>query len=136
MKKKTFIDAGVLIAAARGTNSIAAEALKILDDPEREFASSLFVKLEVLPKSIYNKRQAEVEFYEAFFDAVSYWADELDILVNNAYEEALISGLSALDALHVAAAMLVGADELITIEKAGKPIHRTTSIAVVSIQPS
>lgn len=134
--KKTFIDAGVLIAAARGTSDVAAEAMKVLDDPNRVFASSIFVRLEVIPKSIYNKRQPEAQFYEAFFAVVSYWANDLDALVNNAYDEAKTFGLSALDALHVAAAKQVGADELVTTEKVSMPIHRTQSIAVVSIQTS
>jgi hypothetical protein len=53
MSKKllTFIDAGVLIAAARGTGIKALKAFSVLDDPSREFASSLFVQLEVLPKA-------------------------------------------------------------------------------------
>jgi hypothetical protein len=50
--KRTFIDTGVLIAAARGQNDFAARAMAILDDPNREFASSIFVKLEVLPKAM------------------------------------------------------------------------------------
>jgi hypothetical protein len=38
-----------------------------------------------------------------------------------------------MDALHVAAAVLVGATEFITNEKPEKSIHRTKSIQVVSI---
>lgn len=74
----TFIDSGVLIAAARGEGEIAERALQILEDNQREFASSLFLNLEVLPKAIYNKRTSEIEFYEEYFDAVSYWAIEID----------------------------------------------------------
>jgi hypothetical protein len=43
----TFVDAGMLIAAARGRSAISAEAIAILDDPERSFASSEFIRLEV-----------------------------------------------------------------------------------------
>lgn len=64
--KRTFIDTGVLIAAARGQNDVAAKAMAILDDPNREFASSIFVKLEVLSKAIYNQKMAEAAFYQAF----------------------------------------------------------------------
>lgn len=39
-----------------------------------------------------------------------------------------------LDALHVAAALNVGAEELITTEKRGRPLHRTMGILVRSIQ--
>lgn len=53
-RKKTFLDAGVLISAARGTDGMALQALEILDDTNRAFVSSIFVKLEVLPKAIYS----------------------------------------------------------------------------------
>lgn len=131
--KRTYVDAGVLIAAARGRAPIAARAFEILDDPDREFAASIFLKLEVLPKAIYHKNLPEVEFYEAFFNAVTHWADSLDIIAENAYREACDSGLAALDALHVAAAVSVGSAELVTGEKPDKPIHRIQSIQVVSI---
>ena len=57
----TFIDAGVLIAAARGTEIGTAMALQVLRDPNREFVSSLFLKLAVLPKAIYSQRIEESE---------------------------------------------------------------------------
>ncbi|URD51511.1 PIN domain-containing protein [Chroococcidiopsis sp. CCNUC1] len=130
----TFLDSGVLIAAARGEGAIAQRALAILRDPNRDFASSIFLKLEVLPKAIYNSRNSEVRFYEAYFDAVSYWAENIDQIIQNAYREVSESGLGAMDALHVAAAVLVGAEEFITNEKLEKSIHRTESIPVISIR--
>ncbi|AMW26898.1 hypothetical protein [Arthrospira platensis] len=69
---RTFIDAGVLIYAARGQNEIAELALQVLEDDRREFASNIFVKLEVLPKAIYNQQSSEIKFYETFFQAVTY----------------------------------------------------------------
>jgi hypothetical protein len=72
------VDAGVLIAAARGRADVATHAMKILDDPDREFVASPFLKLEVLPKAVYEKRQAEVEFYETFFNAVTFWAESVN----------------------------------------------------------
>src|SRR5262249_3564214 len=130
----TFVDAGVLIAAARGKTDVSARAMAILDDPDRTFASSDFVRLEVLPKALFNKRSDEAEFYIAFFDAVAHWPDRTDAVVRRAYEVAAQFGLAALDALHVAAAMSVGAEELVTTEKRGKPLHRTTGVLVRSIQ--
>jgi len=130
---RTFIDSGVLIAAARGEGEIAEKALAILQDPNRELASSIFLKLEVLPKAIYNHRTSEVRFYEEYFDEVSYWATEINQIIQNAYREVSESGLGAMDALHVAAAVSVSAVELITNEKPEKSIHRTKSIQVISI---
>lgn len=131
--KLTFIDAGVLIAAARGEGEVAAKALIILDDPEREFASSDLVKLEVLPKAVYHQNLAEVKFYETFFGSVTQWAKFSEELLTVAHEEACRTGLAAIDALHVAAAASVNAVELITTERLEKPIHRTTVVKVVSI---
>ncbi|CCI22179.1 MULTISPECIES: hypothetical protein [Microcystis] len=42
-------------------------------------------------------------------------------------------GLAAMDALHVAAALQIQADELITTEKPTKPMHRVREIQIVSI---
>ncbi len=50
IRKRTFIDAGVLIAAARGEDDPSISALEILDDPSREFVSSPFIELECFPR--------------------------------------------------------------------------------------
>jgi len=133
---RTYIDAGVLITAARGVAPIAIKALEVLDDPNREFVSSVFLQLEVLPKAMYYGNEAEAEFYKTFFDAVIHWADSLDRIVQEAFREACRSGLAAIDALHVASAATLGADELVTTERAEKAIHRTSLVRVVSITPS
>jgi hypothetical protein len=52
---RTFIDSGVLVFAARSTDEYSERALAILDDRNREFASSLFIQLEVLPKVAENQ---------------------------------------------------------------------------------
>ena len=66
---KTFPDAGVLIASARGASEVAQKALFLLDNPERQLITSLFVRLEVLPKPTYNHQVHEVEFYNRFFNS-------------------------------------------------------------------
>ncbi|MBD6619206.1 hypothetical protein FNW02_26110 [Komarekiella sp. 'clone 1'] len=75
-RKKTYIDSGVLLTAFGGIHSISIRANSILNDENREFVSSQFVKLEVLPKAIYHQQQDETDFYEPFFSAVSYWATD------------------------------------------------------------
>jgi predicted nucleic acid-binding protein len=129
---KTFIDSGVLIAAARGQGSTSLRAVEVLDDPNREFVSSPFLKLEVLPKAIYNQRKGETQFYEAYFSVVGHYVTDLEQVLLKGDQEARQS-LGAMDALHVAAAVLAGATELITTEKPDKSIHRTRSIQVISI---
>jgi len=111
---RTFLDAGVLIAAVRGQEDEAARALAILEAPERSFIASDFLKMEVLPKAIYYQRPAEVALYERFFSK----ADLIPVsaaLVTQAYTEACTFGLSALDALHVTVAKAGGAEELASI---------------------
>jgi predicted nucleic acid-binding protein len=125
------VDAGVLIAAAKGKDDMALRAMHILDDPDREFASSAFIRLEVSPKAIHNKRVWEAEFYRDYFDHVSCWADDFAALLEQAYEKAASYGLSAMDSIHVASAISTSSEELVTTEKPGKPIHRVTEIRVV-----
>lgn len=110
--------------------------MEILRDPESSFASSPYVVLEVFPKASFHRRQEELAFYEGFFEAVRYWAPSSKSLMQDAIKVASRAGLSALDALHVAAALAVGADELVTSEKPGKPVHRVQGITVRTIHPS
>ena len=110
--------------------------MTVLGDPERQFASSAFVRLEVEPKAAYEGRDAEARFYGAFFDHVVRWAPVTPDLVETALVHARTFGLSALDALHVAAALAIQCDELVTSEAPSKPIFRVDLIPVVSIHPS
>jgi predicted nucleic acid-binding protein len=129
----TFIDSGVLVTAARGVEELSNKALEILESSDREFASSEFIKLEVLPKTIYYGQNAEAEFYETYFSAVTHWANNIEKITQDGYDIACEHGLAAMDALHIAAAILVGAEEFITTEKPTKPMYRVTSIKVVSL---
>jgi len=129
----SFIDSGILIAAARGNSPRAQLALDILADSDRVFGSSIFIKLEVLPKSVCYKQTLESEFYEAFFQGVTHWMSELETLTQSAYQLACTYGLSGLDALNVAAAILLEADEFITTEKSTKPMYRVPDIQFVTV---
>ncbi|MBN3962511.1 hypothetical protein [Nostoc sp. NMS8] len=53
--------------------------------------------------------------------------------MQNASEIACTYGLAAMDALHVAAALQIKADQMITTEKPTKPMHRVTKIQIISI---
>ena len=133
--KLTFVDASVLIAAARGKDEIASKAFEILDDPNRQFFSSDFLKLEVLPKAVYFHNETEKEFYNTFFDSIARWENISDELVENAFNEACKVGLSAIDALHISMAKAAKADEFITAEKDTKPFFRVSDIAITTIRP-
>jgi len=130
---RTFLDAGVLIAASRGTGPSYRKAMEILDDGERSFIASPFVRLEVLPKALFHQRHSEAAFYESYFEAVDLWVGPDRALLEEAGRVATRFGLAALDALHVASAMLAGADELVTSERPTRPIHRVSGLSVRSI---
>lgn len=133
---RTFVDSGVLIAAARGTDEVAAKAFEVLDDPQRMFITSDFIRLEVLPKAAYHNNHDELEFYKAFFQDAQRTIRASKTLVLQAHEEACDCGLSAMDALHVAAAKIGKSAELITTEKPSKPLFRVAGIAVKTIRPN
>lgn len=57
----------------------------------------------------------------------------MERIVEVAEGVAVQHGLNALDALHVAAAITLGADELVTTEKPAKPIYRVNSVRVVPL---
>jgi predicted nucleic acid-binding protein len=130
---RTYLDSGVLIAAARGVDKRSRAAMEVLDDPDREFASSVFVELEILPKALYQKQADEAEFYRTYLAAVQYAPDNVAAVLTEALAVAETFGLNALDAIHVAAANATGAEELITTEQSSKPIFRVRSLRVVEL---
>jgi len=131
-RKRTFLDANVLINAFRGTGKTAAESIALLQDDTREFVTSDFLRLELLPKARYHQNQLEVEFYERFFQAATVITPSSESLVASADAEAMTAGLGAVDALHVAAAKATGAEELITAERPTSPLFRTKDLKITS----
>jgi hypothetical protein len=124
----------VLIAAFRGKDAISASAMEVLDDPDRDILVSDFLRLEVLPKPIYQGNLEEVAFYEAVLNAAVEnlgWREEV---TEQAMELATRYGLSAIDAIHVSAALLGAADEFVTAEKPTKPFFRVREMPVISIR--
>ena len=130
---RTFLDAGVLIAAFRSRNTVSTPALTLLDDPGRVFVTSDYVRLEVLPKPLYFRRHTEAEFYEAFFAAAEF-VEASPTLVSAAFEEARRAGLGAVDALHVAAAKRASVEEFITVERPTRPVFRIAGLTVRTLE--
>lgn len=95
--KPTFVDADVLIAAAKGTEELSAPALAVLEDPGRSFVCSVYLKLEVLPIAAFFGRTEVVAFYEEFFDAVTHWVSSSPELSQRALNLACRHGLGAMD---------------------------------------
>jgi predicted nucleic acid-binding protein len=121
----TFIDASVLIAAFRGDEPIRSQALAILADGARRFVSSEFLELETIPKPTFYNRPNEIQWLRRFFDSKSTFpVPSYLALVALAQKKACQYGLSAIDALHLAAALEAGCDELVTTEKRERAFGR------------
>jgi predicted nucleic acid-binding protein len=106
-----------------------------LFDPGREYVTSDYVRLELAPHATYNKRLDEVAFYETFFKATIRTIPTSKSLLDLAMDLGCTTGVTGIDAIHVACAIFAGAEELVTAEKPTKPIYRTTAVKVVSINP-
>ncbi len=126
--KRTYLDSSVLIQAVQGVDG--QKTVAILEDPDREFVAATFLKLELLPQPRFHRRKAEVAFLEAFFARVANWCEASEDLVAAALVEAAAVPLSAVDAIHVAAAKRLKADEFITAERPGKPLHKVRGLRV------
>jgi predicted nucleic acid-binding protein len=128
--KRTYVDGSVLLRAARGSSELSEPAIELLCDVEREFVSSVLVRLEVIPRA---KQGGEVEFYETFFRQVAIWAPMDPYLLITSVEEARNSGLGPLEAIHVVLAASTGCHELVTAEKPDAPIFSTKRVSIRGI---
>ena len=130
----TFLDASVLIAAHRGATRERELALALVKDRNRSFVASPFLYLETVPKAACFNRTSELSFYRTYFDdKVAISIEDLREMTNLARQEAESCGLGALDALHVAAAYLAEAEELVTLERPGSAIYRASRVRVVHL---
>jgi predicted nucleic acid-binding protein len=129
---RTFLDTGVLLSAWK-RETLSAAALTIMAGDHREFYSSQIVRLELLPKPRFEKRSDEVRFYENYFSG-TIACEPLSIELGNEAEAlAARYGLSAADALQIAAAIRLGVEEFYTSEKPGKPMFRVKELKVISL---
>ena len=104
-----------------------------MEDGTREFFTSEAVKLELLPKPTFEKRRAEVEFYNAHFSdaeasepfSAELGRDALSWPKNSAWPRWTPCIWPRPSAR--------AADEFITSESPGKPVFRVAGIKVVSL---
>jgi len=130
----TYVDSSVLISVATERGPLVVEATKILDDPDRTFASSAYVKMEVYPAARRNRRRNEIAVYDRFFrEAVFPGPRSYERAAELAVEIMSGHSVSPLDALHIATALQMGARELVTLEKPGRGICKTGLIDVISL---
>ena len=104
-KTKTFLDANVLMAAYQGEDDLCKKAMRILEDAEREFIVSDYLRLEVLPKPTFYRLTEEVEFMQAFLDIASIQVISNPAITNQAIRLACRYDLHPLDALHAGTAL-------------------------------
>lgn len=133
MPKRTYLDSNVLVAAWRGKDQAGTKAMEVLDDPGRALVVSDAVRLEVMPKPLYERQEGESAFYEAIFAQAERAAWHLPTL-QQAHELAQRHGIAAMDAIHVATAIACHVDELVSAEKPTKPMFRITEIPVRSLR--
>jgi predicted nucleic acid-binding protein len=122
-----------LIAAFRGESDIAFRALEVLDDSERQFVISDYLRLEVLPKPTFLGRHEEVLFMRTFLEEAAEDVPSSQEVTGRAVNLASPYDMTPIDALHVGAAVTAAVDELVTVEKATKPMCRVREIKVVSL---
>jgi predicted nucleic acid-binding protein len=108
----------------------------LLEDPGREFVAATFLKLELLSQPTFHRRSRELTFLEEFFSRIVAWEHATEALLADALREAAKVPLSAVDAIHVAAAKRLKADELVTAEKPGKPLHQVKGLKVLFLAAS
>lgn len=130
--KRTYIDAGVLIEAFRGTNPRAVRALRVLDDPDRKFVVSDYLRLEVLPKPTFHNKREEVEFMQAVFENAENVKTSSE-LTGCALAMASKYDMAPIDALHIGAAAVADVDEFVTMDKSTEPMCKVEEVNVVSI---
>ncbi len=118
----TYVDANALIVAYRGNQPAAQVALALLGDPARHFVASPYLRLEILRKPLFYRREDEIAFMERYFATVSVWVPTSDQLVEQALRLAAHWDLGAMDALHAAAALQAGAEVFVTMERPTKPL--------------
>ena len=133
MSKRTYIDANLLIAAFRGEDELGLRAMEILDDPDRVLVISDAVRLEVQPMPQYEKRQKEIDFYDAVLDKAEHLKWSIETL-NYAHALAEKYGIAAMDAIHVATALDAAIEEFVTAEKPTKPMFRVSALCMRSIR--
>jgi hypothetical protein len=81
-------------------------------------------------KALFNKHSSEHRFYQMYFRRAEM-TNDLKLIFGHGFREAARAGVGPMDALHLAAAHLLKADEFITTEKPNKSIHRSSLVKVV-----
>jgi len=129
---RTFLDSGVLLQGWRGDH-LSEIVMQLIDDESREFFTSQMVRLELLPKPRFEKREAEVAFYENHFRDCSFAEPLSKELGVEAEKLATRYGLAGPDSLQLAAAIRNSVAEFYTSERPGRPMFRVKELKIISL---
>lgn len=132
-KRRTYVDANLLIVAWRGQDEAGVKAMAVLDDPGHSLVVNDAVWLEVMPKPWHHKQHLEREFYKNIFDRSEHVTWKADVLYQ-AHDFAQRYGIAAMDAIHVANAVAVAVDEFVSAEKPTKPMFQVEEIKIRSLR--
>lgn len=126
---RVFIDANVIITAARNKGQAGQAALAFLARTDLQFVTSPFIELEVKPTAVREGHHQDVAFIDGFLGKCDSVTD-LNRVMGLAYSEMTRLNLKSLDALHLAAVHIGRADRFVTLEKPNKPMFKTTLVTV------
>lgn len=132
---RTYVDASLLIAAFRGDEDTSRRAMGVLDDPNRRLVVSDYLRLEVLPKPSFHRREDEVKFMNDILENASENVLSDPTLTSIAIDLASRYDLKPIDALHAGAAVKSRVDEFVTMERPTSPLCKIKEINVVSLHP-
>ena len=102
----------------------------LLGEVKRIFLSCPYLDFELLPQVVQNTNRVQQNFLEAYL-AATIRIEDFGAIFRTAFKEACGSPVNGMDALHIAAAHLLEADEFITTEKPGKAIYKNSLVSVV-----
>lgn len=132
MSRRVYVDSCVLIHALRGEDEASAQlAISEISQTDVEYVFSPLSELEVLPQPLKHCKEQAAFFEEWFKTAQCEWYSYE--VHRRAIDQASRYSIAALDAAHVATAIVSGADELITAEKLTKPMYQSKEMRVRNI---
>lgn len=120
------------MAAFHATYPLHRKAIELLRDDTRELLATSLVELELTQPQFDPRRKDEADFYLDYLrNIVTESADVTESLIAMGIDTVRSTQASAMDAMHLACAIHMGADEFVTSEATGKPLFREKRIPVV-----
>jgi predicted nucleic acid-binding protein len=83
-----------------------------------------------------SEKTDEADWYAMFFTDIAEMVPLSEAFMTQAHLEAEQAGLDALDALHIAAAKLGGAEEFVTTERLTTALFRVVGLKMTTIRPT